>query len=187
MTFAALVAGQSMIFGLAVSMSPPAGTARLAIHGTLMVSAIVVFALTGGPLLREAWSGLKQRRIVLEQFFLAGIFGAFGASLYCTITGVGNIYYEVVAVLLAIYTFGKIVLARQRRHVLQAAEILGGEFDRCEVVQPDGSRRTVAAGDIRKGDLIFVQQGGRFRQTELCARGLLSCGRPLSRARLSRR
>jgi Cu+-exporting ATPase len=97
---------------------------------------------------------------VLEQFFLVGIFGAFGASVHSTITGVGNIYYEVVAVLLAIYTFGKIILARQRRDVLQAAGMLGEEFDRCEIVRPDGSRRMVPAGDVRKGDLIFVQQGG---------------------------
>jgi hypothetical protein len=75
--FATAVAAQAMIFSLAVNLSPPAGVARLWLHGALAVSAVVVFALVGGPLLRAA----AVRRIVFEQLFLLGIFGAFFASL----------------------------------------------------------------------------------------------------------
>ena len=61
--FATAVAAQAMIFSLAVNLSPPAGAARLWLHGALAVSAMVVFALVGGPLLRAA----AVRRIVFEQ------------------------------------------------------------------------------------------------------------------------
>ncbi|MCS7009523.1 MAG: hypothetical protein NZL93_06265, partial [Chthoniobacterales bacterium] len=43
LVFAGLVAGQSMIFGLAASMSPPEGVARWVIHGSLAFGAIAVF------------------------------------------------------------------------------------------------------------------------------------------------
>ena len=96
---AGLVAGQAMIFGLAVNISPPPGSARWILHSVLAVSAVAVFLLAGLPILRTAFSALRRGRIVMEQLFLLGIAGAFGASLHSTITGYGHIYYEVVAVL----------------------------------------------------------------------------------------
>ncbi|MCX7869348.1 MAG: hypothetical protein N2322_05285, partial [Terrimicrobiaceae bacterium] len=106
---AAAVAGQSMVFGLAINMSPPVGTARLVLHGFLALSAVAVFALAGGKILRASWRGLLEGRIVFDQLFLLGIVAAFGASVHCTLTGVGHVYYEVVAVLVAIYTLGSLL------------------------------------------------------------------------------
>ena len=115
---AGLLAAQAMIFSLAVNMSPVEGSARWILHGALALSALGVFLLAGLPILRASWDALRQGRIVFEQFFLVGIFGAFFASAHSSLTGTGGVYYEVVAVLVAIYTFGTI-LARQRRDVLR--------------------------------------------------------------------
>lgn len=159
LVFAGLVAAQSMIFGLAVSISPPEGTARLVLHWTLAASAVVVFALVGGPVVRAAWAGLRARRVVMEQLFLAGILGAFFASLHCTLTGVGDVYYEVVAILLAIYTFGQLLGEQRRRAALSAAQELGAEFARCERVVAGGTEE-VAVEEIVPGDLVRVVAGG---------------------------
>lgn len=142
MGFAALVAAQSMIFSLAINLSPPLGSTRTILHCALALSAIGVFALLGGPILRAAW----QPRIVMEQLFLAGIFGAFAASIYCSLTGVGHVYYEVVAVLLAIYTFGRTLGESRRQQALTAAAQLGREFDPSE--------------PARAGDVVQIEIGG---------------------------
>jgi heavy metal translocating P-type ATPase len=176
MTVAAFVAAQSMIFGLAVSMNPPVGATRTAIHLALMLSSIVVFALVGGPLVREAWNAARQRRIALEQFFLVGIAGAFAASVHCTLSGEGNVYYEVVAILLAIYTLGKLVLARQRQGVTDAAASLEAEFDRCEVLRPHGSCGIVPVNKVAIGDRIFVRAGDA-----ICVDGVVREGAALVR------
>lgn len=156
---AGLVAGQSMIFGLAASISPPSGQARLVIHGLLAVSAVVVFLLAGVPILREAVAAAARGRVVIEQLFLAGILGAFGASVDCTLTGYGHIYYEVVAILVAIYTFGRLLGERRRKAAMDAARELGVEFDRCEVIGEDGATRWVSVASVMAGDRVVVRTG----------------------------
>jgi heavy metal translocating P-type ATPase len=157
--FAAVVAGQSMIFSLAVNLSPPTGVTRWVLHGALALSAAVVFALVGLPLLQRACAAAARGRIVFEQLFLAGIFGAFGASLVSTFANVSHVYYEVVAILLAIYTFGTVIGERRRAAALDAARALGAEFDSCERVGPGGETTTVPVDQIRTGDRVEVHAG----------------------------
>ena len=156
---AAMVAVLSMTFGLAVNISPPAPDARPWIHGVLAFSAVIVFALVGGPLCRRAWMELRAGRIVVEQLFLVGIVGAFAASLHCSLTGHGAIYYEIVAILLAIYNFGSIIGDRRRELVRRAADSLREQFDHCARVAPDGGEERVAVSAIQIGDRIVVRPG----------------------------
>lgn len=158
LAIAGLVAGQSMIFGLAASISPPPGTARLVIHCALAISAVVVFWLAGLPIWNEAVAAARRGKIVIEQLFLAGMLAAFGASVHCTLTGFGHIYYEVVAILVAIYTFGKLLGEKRRRAALDAARTLGAEFDLAEQLACDGSTRRVRAASIEVGDRILVRE-----------------------------
>jgi heavy metal translocating P-type ATPase len=156
---AGLLAAQAMIFSLAVSLSPVAGMARWIIHGALAASALGVFLLAGLPILRESWNALRRGRIVFEQFFLVGIAGAFAASVHSSLTGAGGVYYEVVAVLVAIYTFGTI-LARQRRDALRhSIEKIGAAFDACERIGSDGHRERVTVDRIVPGDHVLVGAG----------------------------
>lgn len=157
--FAGLIAAQSMIIGMAVNLSPPSGRARLMLHGALALSAIVVFALVGWPLLKNSLQSAWAGRATFEQFFMIGILSAFGASLVCTITGEGHVYYEVVAILLAIYTFGRILADRRRDAALDAARALGREFERCDRIRPDGSTEVVRVEEIRVGDTVRVPVG----------------------------
>jgi len=150
---AGLLAAQAMIFSLAVNISPVEGKARWMIHGALALSALGVFLLAGLPIFRESWDALRRGRIVFEQFFLVGILGAFLASVHSSITGVGGVYYEVVAVLVAIYTFGTL-LARQRREALRRSiEKVGAAFDLCWRVDAAGQRESAPH------DIVEVKTG----------------------------
>jgi heavy metal translocating P-type ATPase len=156
---AGLLAAQAMIFSLAVNLSPVEGSARWILHGALALSALGVFLLAGLPILRESWDGLRHGRIVFEQFFLIGIFGAFFASVHSSLTGTGSVYYEVVAVLVAIYTFGTI-LAHQRRDALRRSiEKIGAAFDFCERVDSAGRRERVTVDHVAPGDEVLVGAG----------------------------
>lgn len=159
MVIAALVAAQSMIFGLAVSMTPPEGAARWWLHGALAASALVVFVLTAPPLIRRAWQAARRGKIVMEQLFLAGILGAFGASLHCTLTHTGDVYYEVVSILLAIYHFGQLIAGQRKQAALDAARALGAEFSTCERVEPNGELKSVPAASIQPGDKVRIPAG----------------------------
>lgn len=156
---AAIVAMLSMTFGLAVNISPPGPDARPWLHGILAMSAVVVFFLVGGPLCRRAWTEAKAGRVAVEQLFLLGILGAFGASVHCSLTGHGDIYYEIVAILLAIYNFGRIIGDQRRDLVRRAADGLREQFDQCVKVSCDGAERRVAVKSIEAGDRVLVRPG----------------------------
>ena len=158
--FAALIAGQSMVFGLAVNLDPPEGSARFWLHTLLAVSSVAVFVLVGLPLVREAWLEALRGRIVVEQLFLLGIAGAFGASVHASLTGFGTVYYEVVAVLLAIYSIGRIVGQNRRRSALQSAGQLRREFDRCARLSCCGREEDTPVAAIRAGDRVRIRAGG---------------------------
>lgn len=156
---AALLAGQAMIFSLATNLSPVKGTAHIVIHGILALSAIGVFLLAGLPILRESWRAALRGRIVLEQFFLLGIAAAFAASVQCSLTGEGHIYYEVVAVLVAIYTFGTIMARRRYDALRDSIAKLGAAFDFCERVSCCGKTERIPVEETLPGDQILAGAG----------------------------
>jgi len=156
---AAVLAGQGMAFGIAANVSPPTGVERWVLHGVLGASALGVFLLAGLPIVREAWRQAHAGRVVVEQLFLAGIAGAFGASVHATLTGHGDVYYEVVAVLVAIYTLGT-VIGRNRRHAaLASADRLRREFGRCVRLTCCGKREACPTADVMEGDRVWVGAG----------------------------
>jgi heavy metal translocating P-type ATPase len=156
---AGLLAAQAMIFSLAVNLSPVTGTARWIIHGALAASALGVFFLAGLPVLRESWQAARRGLLVFEQLFLAGMFGAFAASVHSSITGEGHIYYEIVAVLVAIYTFGTLLAQRRRSALQDSIRRLGAAFDTCERITCCGRRELVPVDKISAGDHVFVAAG----------------------------
>src|SRR5262249_41849322 len=103
-----LFAGQSLVFSLAVNVSPPEEIeVRLAVQGLILAATMVVVILLGVPLFRTAAAELMQRRLTIEILFVTTMVGALLASLQSFVTGDGPIYFEVISVLLVVYTFGK--------------------------------------------------------------------------------
>ena len=157
---AGLVAAQSMIFSLAINLTPEEGPPPVYLHVALALAAMIVYFLVGIPLTRSAWSALVQRRIVVDQLFLVGIAGAFALSVHSSLTGHGTVYYEVVAILLAIHTFGRVLAERNQRKAGDAMQRLRRELDTVVRVSCCGKRETVEAKNIAPGDLVEISAGG---------------------------
>jgi cation transport ATPase len=93
-----------MLIGFALNLSEPEGILRHGLHGLLIVLTLIVLGLLGLPLLRATWDCACRRTFGLELLFVSGAMGAFGASLLSSLRGSGPVYYEVVAVLLTVYS-----------------------------------------------------------------------------------
>lgn len=156
---ALVLAGQGMAFGLAANMTPPEGNAYYLLHGGLFLSSVAVFVLLGGPLVRETIRALRGGRITVDLLFLITLSGAFVVSVFSTIQREGPVFYELVAVLLAIYTVGKLLGARSRARALQAVEGLRTRYDHCVLRSSDGSSRKVSAAEVQPGDKVLVAIG----------------------------
>jgi cation transport ATPase len=157
---ALVLAGQGMAFGLAVNMTPPDSiVAWWVLHGALAASALAVFALLGGPLVRESVATIRAGRITVDLLFLVTLAGAFGVSAFSTARRSGPVFYELVAILLSIYTVGKLLGARSRSRALQAVEHLRSEYDACTVIDADGQPRRVPSRQVAPGDEVLVGAG----------------------------
>ncbi|MBC2600648.1 heavy metal translocating P-type ATPase [Puniceicoccus vermicola] len=188
-----VLAGQSMVFGLAINIASPVyGSATYwTLHGALFASAMVVIALLGPRLGRESWAAFRAGKITVEALFLVTCAGALIGSLLASITGTGSVYYEVVAIVLSVYTVGKRAGTLSRNKVLQeinryretfesAREILeGGEVrvTRVEFLRP-GARVRIDPGEAVPVDGIILEGTGYLEQSQLTGEPVPIIGRP---------
>jgi P-type Cu+ transporter len=155
----AVLAGQAMLLGLVVNLTPPAGAARGLLHAALIISSMAAIAILGRPLFVSAREEHRHRRVSIELLFLAGILGALCASAYSTLTGLGAVYYEVVAVLLTVYSIGKTLGAESRARAIRETRHLARTFETCHRLNPDDTETVVSVAQVRAGDQVRVLPG----------------------------
>ena len=157
---ALLVAGQSMTFGLALNLHDdvPADV-RWVVQNLILGATAVVFALLGGPLVRAAGGELRRGRVTLDALFVVTAAGATAASLQAHLTGRGAIYFEVVSILLVVYTLGKVVTARARAAALAGATAWAGQLAAARVVDRAGRAHTIPVAEVLPGDEVEVFPG----------------------------
>lgn len=155
-----VAAGQGMIFGLALNLHDDVPAAvRAVAQGGILLGTLVVVGLLGGPLFRAAWADLLRGRVTTEALFVVTLAGALGASLQAHLTGRGAIYYEVVSVLLVVYTVGKLVGARARAAAVAGSRAWAGQLDTARLVDEKGRTRLVPVAEVMPGDVAEVHPG----------------------------
>lgn len=156
-----VLVGQSMIFGLGINITPPdfASGAYFFVHFGLFMSAIIVFSLLGGSLVKETIKCIKLKRFSLEGLFMLSIIGALGGSLISTITGRAEVYYEVVSIVLVIYTVGKTLGMRSRFQAIKAANEVRENFDFAYILDENGERKKVQLDELNCCSMVSVGPG----------------------------
>ncbi len=160
---AAVFAGQGMALSLALSMTPPeAGTgAYWLLHGGLAFSALAVMVFLGGPLFGATLAMARERRLSIEGLFCLSLLGAFFGSLAGSITGTGSVYYEVVSIVVAIYTVGRMLGERSQARALAERDRVRERFDQAEVWR-DEAWRWLPVAEVTAGDRVRAGPGAAF-------------------------
>ena len=158
---ALVIAGQAMVFGLAINITPPAyGTPIYwGLHGALFLSSWVVIALLAPPLVRATWASLKVKTVTIEGLFLLSMVGALVGSVISSVKGEGSVYYEVVAVVLAVYTVGKTLGRQSREKALRELGVIQETFKFAYLETVCGKRERVAVECITEDDRVVVAPG----------------------------
>jgi heavy metal translocating P-type ATPase len=161
---AGVFAGQGMVFSLALNMTPPpyASAAYWLLHGGLILSALVVMAFLGGPLFASTWTMLRLRRLSIEGLFTLSLLGAFTGSVVGSVTGQGSVFYEVVAIVVAIYTFGRMLGERSQAKLKLESGRLRERFDRAVAAEDSGEWVDRRVAELQAGAKIKVEPGGAF-------------------------
>lgn len=157
--FSGVIAMNAMAVAIAVNTSEDSQSNPQMVRLGLLVSTILVALLIGAPLVRGAWSALRERRLAVEFLFLLTLAGAFGVSLQSLLSGVGPVYFEVVSILLVVYAFGAELNQAARNRALEAIRGLsaGNRVARVEV-RPGVFLQRPASG-VQAGDLLEVLPG----------------------------
>ncbi|HTJ79678.1 MAG TPA: heavy metal translocating P-type ATPase [Rariglobus sp.] len=154
------VAGQSMVFSLAVNVTPATGAGYWVVHGGLIGCALAVLIFLGGDLVRSALASLRERRISVDLLFLVTLLGALTGSLVSSFTHTGSVYYEVVSILIVVHTVGKMLGARSRLAALKAVDRTRQTFDACRVRLDDGRLEERSVKTVAASDCVVVGPGG---------------------------
>jgi len=150
------VAGQTMLLGIAINLSPPESeTTRLVLQGGMLVATLAVMILLGRPMVVDAWRSLRNRAVSMELFFLICLSASFTLSCQSIVRGTGPVYFDVVAILLIVYSIGRAVGQHSRHRALASARELTDSLATAR--REDGS--AVAVEDLLPGDRILVRGG----------------------------
>ncbi|MGC6423378.1 MAG: heavy metal translocating P-type ATPase [Lentimonas sp.] len=170
---AGVFAGQGMVFSLAVNMTPPlfASTAYWVLHGGLIFSAVIVMLFLGGPLFRSTFGMLRTRRLSIEGLFTLSLIGAFIGSLASSLTGEGGVYYEVVSIVIAIYTVGRMLSERSRTRLALESDRLREEYNFATIVNDDGAVEQVDVAGVERRARVRVYPGEPFTVDGLLVSG----------------
>ncbi|HEV3023101.1 MAG TPA: heavy metal translocating P-type ATPase, partial [Pirellulales bacterium] len=123
-------------------------------------------------MLRTAATEMWHGRVTIEVLFVTTIVGALLASLQSFLTGTGPIYFEVVSVLLVVYTFGKQVGARSRVAALAAARAWSESLAVCRRVDSQGHALMTPVTEILPGDVVEVWPGELIPVDGIVRRGV---------------
>ena len=155
-----LVAGQSMVFGLAINLEEQTPRAvRLGVQGVILAGTLLVVALLGPPLFRNAFAEMRRGRLTIEALFLLTMTGAMLASLQSFVAGRGPIYFEVVTVLLVVYALGKAIGARSRAAAMASTRLWATSLSTCRLLDAQGRDRRAEVASILPGDIVEVRPG----------------------------
>lgn len=159
---ALVLAGQSMVFGLGINITPPewGSAAYIFLHAALILFTAIVILLLGQPLLSGALKNLRQKRLSLEGLFVLSAMGALVGSLISTITGRGEVYYEVVAIVMVIYTIGKMLSMRSRQKAIDESNKIRENFDYAYVMNEKGEKERIPLENVHCCCEVVVGPGG---------------------------
>lgn len=161
---AGVFAGQGMVFSLALNMTPQDyGTPTYwALHGILIFSSLVVMAFLGGPLFASTFGMLRARQLSIEGLFTLSLMGAFIGSVAGSVTGQGSVYYEIVSIVIAIYTFGRMLGERSQAKLQAESRQLREVFDRAVRLDAAGEACELPVSELQRGDRVRVDPGAAF-------------------------
>lgn len=161
---AAIFSGQVMVFSLALSMTPPpfGSTVYWVLHGGLIFASLIVILFLGGPLFESTLGMLRSRRLSIEGLFTLSLMGAFVGSLVSSLTGQGAVYYEVVSIVIAIYTVGRILSERSQVKLRTETDAMRASYDQALKVVDSGEVSEVLVRDLEVGDRVRIDPGAAF-------------------------
>jgi len=127
-----------------------------------LLLSLPVLIMLGGPLLDNAWQGLRRGRLSTDLLLLSGVLAAFACSVVSVVRNDGPIYFEVACVILVMVTLGRWFEAAGRLRAGAALDELQKLLPERVRILRDGVEGQIATSSLVIGDQIRLLPGERF-------------------------
>ena len=159
------VAGFSMMNIMLLSVAVWSGATdatRDLFHLISAAIAIPTVAFSGQPFFRKALAGVRARRLYMDFPISLAIILATGISLYETLNGGQDAYFDAAVMLTFFLLAGRYLDFRTRAVARSAAQELAALEVPRAIRFDDTGEETVSVSDLRPGDRVLVRPGGRI-------------------------
>ncbi len=132
-------------------------------HWLSAMIAVPAVAYAGQPFFRSALAALRARRVNMDVPISLGVTLATAMSLYQTVRGSEQVYFDAAVTLLFFLLIGRALDARMRHRAAgAAANLLGLRTTTATIVHTDGTTERVSARSLQPGSMLLTAAGERF-------------------------
>ena len=140
------------------------------------LSALIVLptvAYSGRPFFSSAWSALKNRHVNMDVPISLAVLLASGLSLYETIKGGEDAYFDAAAMLLFFLLIGRWLHSRLRARAGAAARRLAAmQAASANRLGADGTVKAIPAREVRPHDLLLIAAGEKVPVDAIVEEGI---------------
>ncbi|MEO7716468.1 MAG: copper-translocating P-type ATPase [Capsulimonas sp.] len=151
-----LLSPMSKMLGITISI--PAAARSWAL---LALTTPVVF-WCGWMFISGAFFALRARKLDMSVLIAVGVLAAYLASVYLTLVGSSDLFYEAAAMLVTFVLFGHWMEMKSRRGTSDALQALFKLVPPKARVIRDGKEIEVATSEVVQGDLLALRPGDRI-------------------------
>ena len=131
------------------------------IHVLLWLIATPAVVILGEPFVREAWFHAKRGRLTTSALIVLGVGAAYTYSIFATIEGSPQVYFDTASMVLMLFTVGYYLDAAGRARAARDLQpLLAAEREWASVVNGDGEHRRPVR-EVGAGMLVRVRPGER--------------------------
>ena len=132
------------------------------IHVLLWLFATPAVVILGEPFVREAWFHAKRGRLTTSALIVLGVGAAYAYSIFATIEGSPQVYFDTASMVLMLFTVGYYLDAAGRARAARDLQpLLAAEREWASVVDGDGEHRRPVR-EVGAGMLVRVRPGERI-------------------------
>ena len=132
------------------------------IHLLLWIFATPALIILGEPYLRETWTQAAQGRLTSSALVVLGVGAAYAYSVFATIEGSEQVYFDTATMVLMLFTLGSYIEAAGRAKAARDLEPLLAAESECATVVDQGTETRRPVRDIGAGILVRVRPGERI-------------------------
>lgn len=125
-----------------------------------LILTLPVVGYSAAPFFARAWRDLRMRRLGMDVPVALGIGSAFLASVWATLSGQGEVYFDSVAMFVFFLLGGRFLELLARQRAVRGAETLARLVPHfARRIEADGSEQQVLAEALSAGDRVRILPG----------------------------